>query len=161
MAGKLAPKGKEKRENGRLFPLWQTKPHGYGPQQKSEVFDGVKDKVRKKLLEWNRKSLSRASKEILIKVVAQSIPTYIMSLFRMTLSTYRDLKTYDEQFLVGLEPEEGPRYFLGQVGEIVCTIKYRRLGVQKTATFQYSHVGQTSVATSDKSSFYNYPHNQS
>ena len=33
MAGKLAPKGKEKREKGRLFPLWQTKPHGYGPQQ--------------------------------------------------------------------------------------------------------------------------------
>ena len=28
MAGKLARKKK-----GRLFPLWQTKPHGYGPQQ--------------------------------------------------------------------------------------------------------------------------------
>ena len=41
MAGKLAPKGKEKREKGRLFPLWQTKPHGYGPQQFLPILDNM------------------------------------------------------------------------------------------------------------------------
>lgn len=46
---------------------------------KKRVFGFVKDKVWKRLRSWGAKSISRAGKAILIKNVAQSIPSYCMS----------------------------------------------------------------------------------
>ena len=48
---------------------------------KYHTFSYVKDQIWKKLQGWKGMLLSRARKEILIKVVAQSIPTYTMSVF--------------------------------------------------------------------------------
>ena len=50
-------------------------------RSKTQVFDFVQERVWKKLKGWKEKVLSQASKEILIKSVAQSIPTYIMGYF--------------------------------------------------------------------------------
>lgn len=44
-------------------------------------FLNLKDRVWKKLQSWKGKMLSRARKEVLIKAVAQSIPTYSMGVF--------------------------------------------------------------------------------
>ena len=46
---------------------------------KYKTFSYLKDRVWKKLQGWKGILLSRTGKEILIKVVAQSIPTYTMS----------------------------------------------------------------------------------
>ena len=51
-------------------------------RSKHHTFSFLKDRVWKKLQGWKGKILSRAGKEILIKAVAQSIPTYIMSVFQ-------------------------------------------------------------------------------
>ena len=45
---------------------------------KYQAFALLKDKVWKKLRGWKGIMLSRARKEVLIKVVAQSLPTYTM-----------------------------------------------------------------------------------
>ena len=48
-------------------------------RSKYHTFSYLKDIIWKKLQGWKGKLLSRAGKEILIKAVAQSIPTYTLS----------------------------------------------------------------------------------
>ena len=50
---------------------------------KYHTFSNLKDRVWKKLQDWKRSLLSMAGKEILIKVVAQAIPTYTMGVFQL------------------------------------------------------------------------------
>lgn len=45
--------------------------------------------------------LSRASKEVLIKAVAQSIPTYIVSVFQLPMKLYDELDALCAKFWWG------------------------------------------------------------
>ena len=47
----------------------------------------------KKLQGWKEKSLSQASREVLIKAVIQAIPTYFMSCFKLSKGLIKDLET--------------------------------------------------------------------
>ena len=53
-------------------------------KSKKAVFEYIKKKVWSRIQGWQEKLLSKAGKEILIKAVAQSIPTYAMSCFDLT-----------------------------------------------------------------------------
>jgi hypothetical protein len=57
-------------------------PSGVG-RTKSGAFKYLRDKVWKKVLGWLELLLSVGGKEILIKSVAQAIPTYSMSCFKL------------------------------------------------------------------------------
>ena len=50
-------------------------------RSKMEEFAEVKERVGKKLARWKEKMLSMGGKEVLIKAVAQVVPTYTMSCF--------------------------------------------------------------------------------
>ena len=52
-------------------------------KNKKNSFKEIKDKLARKLAGWKEKLLSKVGKEILIKVVAQAIPTYSMSCFKI------------------------------------------------------------------------------
>ncbi|XP_024155771.1 uncharacterized protein LOC112163728 [Rosa chinensis] len=51
----------------------------YMGRKKSVTFQYIKDKLAKKLSDWQGKMLSGAGKDILIRVVASALPTYAMS----------------------------------------------------------------------------------
>jgi hypothetical protein len=53
-------------------------------RSKGSTFAYLKDRVWQRILKWKEKMLSWAGKEILIKVVAQAIPTYAMGCFEIT-----------------------------------------------------------------------------
>lgn len=52
-------------------------------RNKKKSFREIKEKLAVKLVGWKEKLLSKAGKEMLIKVVAQSIPTYAISCFKI------------------------------------------------------------------------------
>jgi len=56
----------------------------YTGQSKEKTFNYLKDRVWKRIQGWKEKLLSKAGKEVLIKSVAQAIPSYAMSCFDLT-----------------------------------------------------------------------------
>ena len=70
-----------------------------------DTFAFIKEQVGKKMQGWKEKLLSRAGKEVLIKSVAQSIPTYTVGVFQLPR------KLCDE-----LDAMYG-RFWWGQIGE--------------------------------------------
>ncbi|XP_024642261.2 uncharacterized protein [Medicago truncatula] len=52
-------------------------------RSKKATFSFIKDRVWQKISSWSSKCLSKAGREVMIKSVLQSIPSYIMSIFRL------------------------------------------------------------------------------
>ncbi|XP_019150536.1 PREDICTED: uncharacterized protein LOC109147328 [Ipomoea nil] len=55
-------------------------------RHKKAAFAYVEDKIRQRIGSWNKKLLSQAGKEILLKTVTQSMPTFSMSVFLLPVS---------------------------------------------------------------------------
>lgn len=56
----------------------------YIAQSRSKVFAYLKERIWSRMQGWKEKLLSRAGKEIMIKAVAQAIPTFAMGCFDIT-----------------------------------------------------------------------------
>jgi len=66
-------------------------------------FETLQDRLRKRLIDWSEQYVSVGNKEILIKAVVQSIPTYVMSVFRLPASVCDDLTKMMRQYWWGVE----------------------------------------------------------
>ena len=75
-------------------------------KSKSQVFAEIKDRVAKKLAGWKGKLLSIGGREILIKAVAQAVPTYTMSCFQLPKTLCKDLENMMRNFWWGQRNEE-------------------------------------------------------
>jgi len=75
-------------------------------RSKTEVFAEVKEKVRRKLVGWKGKLLSIGGKEILIKAVAQAVPTYTMSYFLILKGLCKEIEGMIRKFWWGQRQEE-------------------------------------------------------
>ena len=60
-------------------------------RKKKDSFDNIKQRVWEKLQGWEGKLLYQAGKEILIKAVAQALPTYAMSCFKLPIGLCHDI----------------------------------------------------------------------
>ena len=83
-------------------------------QRKWNTFNDIKEKLGKKLAGWEEKLLSKAGKEILIKVVAQAIPTYTMSCFKIPDSLCKELIGVIRNFWWGQKREVKKMAWLSQ-----------------------------------------------
>ena len=54
-----------------------------GGKSKVGTFREIQEWVTKKVMRWKEKHISKASREVLIKTIAQAIPTYSMSMFKL------------------------------------------------------------------------------
>jgi len=74
--------------NGKYLGL----PISVGKSRK-KAFEYIKQRIWIRIQGWQEKLLSKAGKEILIKAVAQAIPTYAMSCFDLTKGLCDELST--------------------------------------------------------------------
>ena len=81
---------------------------------KYHSFSFLKDRVWKKLQSWKGMLLSKAGKEVLIKIVAQSIPTYTMAAFQLQVKLCDELDALCARFW--WEQVRNERKILGKVG---------------------------------------------
>ena len=75
-------------------------------RSKKMVFSVLKERVWKKLQGWKEKLLSRAGKEVLLKSVIQSIPTYMMSLFAIPEGILNEINSMCARFWWGARGTE-------------------------------------------------------
>uniref|UniRef100_A0A803PBV4 Reverse transcriptase domain-containing protein n=1 Tax=Cannabis sativa TaxID=3483 RepID=A0A803PBV4_CANSA len=61
-------------------------------RNKSSILGFLKEKVKNRINSWDGKLLSRVGKEILLKTIVQSLPTYAMSVFLLPLKTCDELQ---------------------------------------------------------------------
>lgn len=70
-------------------------------RSKKDDFPFVRERVLKKLKGWKERCLSRAGKEILIKSIAQAIPSYIMSCYKIPEGCCQDIESMIAKFWWG------------------------------------------------------------
>ena len=61
-------------------------------RNKSIFLGYLKDKIRKRILQWEGRFLSKPDKDILIKTIAQLLPSYAMNVFLIPLNICQDME---------------------------------------------------------------------
>ncbi|KAJ8763443.1 hypothetical protein K2173_002326 [Erythroxylum novogranatense] len=62
-------------------------------RSKKQIFSFLKDRIWKRINNWNNRFLSWAGREILIKAIIQAIPTYCMNVFLILATTCFELQS--------------------------------------------------------------------
>ena len=57
------------------------------------TFRELQERLTKRVMGWKEKNISKAGREVLIKMVAQAIPTYSMSTFKIPYRVYDDINS--------------------------------------------------------------------
>ena len=70
-------------------------------RKKTESFTHIKQQIWKKLQGWELKLLSQAGREILIKAIAQALPTYTISCFKLPLTLCNEIEALIRKFFWG------------------------------------------------------------
>jgi hypothetical protein len=70
-------------------------------RSKKSIFHYIKDRIWKRISCWSSKMLSQAGKEIMIKSVAQAIPSYCMGVFLLPLSLEEEIERMLNSFWWG------------------------------------------------------------
>lgn len=81
-------------------------------RSKKRVFSLILDRVQNKLKCWKEKTLSKAGKEILLKAVIQSIPTYTMSCFLLPMELCRNIERLMARFFWGSKEGERKHHWI-------------------------------------------------
>ena len=68
---------------------------------KKACFTQIKERIWAKMQGWKEKLLSQVGKEVMIKAVVQSIPTYSMSVFKLPVILCKDIEAMIRKFWWG------------------------------------------------------------
>ena len=85
------------------------------------MWDGVEERMRRRLALWKRQYISKGRRIILIKSTLANIPIYQLSLFRMPKIVARRLEKLQRDFLWGWGRMERKIHLINW--EVVCTQK--------------------------------------
>jgi hypothetical protein len=86
-------------------------------RHKVESFSHIKERVWSKINGWKGQILSQAGREIMIKAVAQAVPTYAMSCFRLPIRLCQEIEAMIRKFW----------WSQGQDQNKICWVKWNSL----------------------------------
>ncbi|RVX18327.1 putative ribonuclease H protein [Vitis vinifera] len=105
------------------------------------MWDGVEERVRRRLALWKRQYISKGGRVTLIKSSLASMSIYQMSIFRMPKMVARRLEKVQRDFLWGGGNMEGKTHLVNW--EVVCTDKAKGgLGIRKLALLNKALLGK-------------------
>lgn len=67
------------------------------------LYDFIVNKVKKKLSHWKKRTISRATRNILIQSVTSAIPAYAMQTTNLPVCIFEDLEKLNRKFFWGKE----------------------------------------------------------
>lgn len=103
-------------------------------RSKTLQFNYLKEKVLTRMQGWSNKSFSIGGKEVLIKSVLQSIPTYAMACFRIPITICQDIERACANFWWGME--KGKKNIHWKAWDFLCKPKcIGGMGFRKLCTF--------------------------
>jgi hypothetical protein len=85
----------------------------YVGRSRKKAFEYLKDKIWARIQGWIEKLLSMAGKEVLIKAVAQAIPTYAMSCFYLTKSFCNEISSMIARFWWSQQDKHNKIHWIG------------------------------------------------
>ncbi|RVW81753.1 putative ribonuclease H protein [Vitis vinifera] len=111
------------------------------PNRASYTWDGVEERVRRRLALWKQQYISKGGRVTLIKSTLASMSIYQMSIFRMPKVVARKLEKVQRDFLWGRGNMEGKIHLVKW--EVVCTDKDKGgLGLRKLAMLNKALLGK-------------------
>ncbi|KAL3813124.1 hypothetical protein ACJIZ3_014392 [Penstemon smallii] len=111
------------------------------PKARVQAFTDVVTKFQQKLSGWKSKNLSQAGRAILIKSVAQAMPTYQMSTFLLPISICDMLDKIARKFWWG-ENERGNSFYLRCWSSLCLPKACGGLGFRKSVDFNRAHIAK-------------------
>ena len=99
-------------------------------KSKVGTFKELQEKITKRVLGWKEKFISKAGREILIKTVAQAIPTYSMNLFKLPRSICDSINSLVARYWWGQNREERKIHWINW--RKLCTSKKKGEGALGT-----------------------------
>ncbi|XP_071906122.1 uncharacterized protein [Coffea arabica] len=65
---------------------------------KAQIFGFIREKCKKTIFNWSNKQLSQAGKEVLLKAVTMTMPTYAMSCFKLPVKLCKEINAMMARF---------------------------------------------------------------
>jgi hypothetical protein len=84
-----------------------------------EKFKSTKQRLANRFASWVDQSMSLAAKEVLIKSVAQAIPTYVMGIFKLLTTLCEEMEQMIRHLLWGRKKSK--ERCIGQLGRRCCS----------------------------------------
>lgn len=112
----------------------------YMGRSKSKTFSYLKERVWRKIQGWKEKLLSRAGKDILIKAVAQAIPSFAMSCFDLTKTLCDEISSLICRFFWAQHDRENKMHWIAW--DRLCSRKEKGgLGYRDLHLFNLARLG--------------------
>ncbi|XP_019159989.1 PREDICTED: uncharacterized protein LOC109156592 [Ipomoea nil] len=104
------------------------------------AFSYIEDKIRQRINSWNKKLLSQAGKEVLLKSVAQSMPTFSMSVFLLPTTLCTAIERTMNRYWWRSRDDQGIHW---KAWDKLCIPKeYGGLGFKELRAFNLAMLGK-------------------
>ncbi|CAJ2636477.1 unnamed protein product [Trifolium pratense] len=111
-------------------------------RSKKSTFKFIKDRIWKKINSWSSRHLSQAGREVMIKSILQSIPTYVMSIFLLPKTLLDDIEKMLNSFWWGHSGNNGRGLHWLSWERLSVSKDYGGMGFKNLQAFNMAMLGK-------------------